>query len=126
MITSLYAAILAVWICYLSIQVIKLRRKHQVSHSDGEIEELSVARGAHSNATEYIPITLLLLILAEMNGLSLWAVHLLGVSLVVGRCMHGYALLNKKMKGRVVGMLTTYAVIVVLAVVNLVQAFCHS
>ncbi|CAM3071494.1 MAPEG family protein [Vibrio rarus] len=123
MITSLYAAILAGWICYLSVQVIKQRRKHQVSHSDGQVDDLAVARGAHSNATEYIPIGLILLLLAELNGLPLWALHLLGAVFVVGRFAHGYAVLNKNMKARIFSMLTTFGVIGVLMVINIWQVW---
>ncbi|GAD91426.1 hypothetical protein VHA01S_103_00010 [Vibrio halioticoli NBRC 102217] len=123
MITSLYAAVLAVWICYLSVQVIKQRRKHQVSHSDGQVKELAIARSAHSNATEYIPIGLLLLMLAEFNGASLWLIHLLGVVFIVGRAAHGFAVLNGTMQGRKYGMIATFATIVVLAVLNVLQVF---
>ncbi|MDN3715915.1 MAPEG family protein [Vibrio breoganii] len=122
MITSLYAGILAVWICYLSVQVIKQRRKHRVSHADGQVDDLAVARGAHSNATEYIPIGLLLLMLAEFNGAPEWAIHILGTLLVVGRLSHGLAVLNRKMKGRVFGMMSTFGVIGLLAALNVVQA----
>ncbi|GAD79662.1 MAPEG family protein [Vibrio ezurae] len=124
MITSLYAAILAIWICYLSVQVIKQRRKHQVSHSDGQIEDLTIARSAHSNATEYIPIGLLLLMLAEFNGGPMWLIHVLGVVFVAGRLVHGFAVLNGVMPGRKYGMIATFSSIVILAILNVFQVLC--
>ncbi|GAM56262.1 glutathione S-transfersae-related protein [Vibrio ishigakensis] len=119
MATSLYASLLAAWVLYLAFQVIKQRRKHRISHADGEVEDLKVARGAHSNATEYIPIALILLFLAEYNGLYTPLVHLLGLSLVVGRVMHGLSILNKKFKGRYWGMILTLIPICSLAVINI-------
>ncbi len=119
MATSLYASLLALWILYLAFQVIKQRRKHRVSHADGEVEDLKVARGAHSNATEYIPIALILLFLAEYNGLYTPFVHLLGLSLVVGRVMHGLSILSKKFKGRYWGMILTLIPICSLVVLNI-------
>ncbi|GAM63279.1 glutathione S-transfersae-related protein [Vibrio ishigakensis] len=119
MATSLYASLLATWMLYLAFQVIKQRRKHRISHADGEVEDLKVARGAHSNATEYIPIALILLFLAEYNGLYTPLVHLLGLSLLVGRVMHGLSILSKKFKGRYWGMILTLIPICSLAVINI-------
>ncbi|GAM73858.1 glutathione S-transfersae-related protein [Vibrio ishigakensis] len=119
MATSLYASLLAAWMLYLAFQVIKQRRKHRISHADGEVEDLKVARGAHSNATEYIPIALILLFLAEYNGLDTPLVHMLGLSLVVGRVMHGLSILSKKFKGRYWGMILTLIPICSLAVINI-------
>lgn len=119
MATSLYASLLAAWMLYLAFQVIKQRRKHRVSHADGEVEDLKVVRGAHSNATEYIPIALLLLFLAEFNGLYLTLVHVFGLSLVIGRVMHGLAILKKTFKGRYWGMILTLIPIGCLIVLNI-------
>ncbi|WP_261818016.1 MAPEG family protein [Vibrio gallicus] len=119
MATSLYAAILAGWMLYLAAQVIKQRRKHQISLLDGDVEDLKVARSAHHNATEYIPIALILLYLAESSGLPCLMVHLCGIALVTGRVLHAIAILNKRMKGRFYGMILTLITISVLALSNI-------
>ncbi len=60
-------AILAQLITYLAVVVIRVRRKNKVAFTDGGINELTIARPAHSNATEYIPIALLLMFELEWN-----------------------------------------------------------
>ena len=60
MITALYASLAALLIVKLSLSIIALRRKHQVRLGDGGVEELQTAIRIQANATEYIPITLLL------------------------------------------------------------------
>ena len=78
MITSLYASLSALLIVRLSLSVIKLRRKNRISVGDGGNEELQLAIRTHSNAVEYIPITLLLLLMLELNGAPKILIHLLG------------------------------------------------
>ncbi len=72
MVTTGYAVVLCGWLIYLAVQVIRQRRKHQVLFADGGVDALVRARSAQSNATEYIPIFLILLGLAEMNGVNVW------------------------------------------------------
>lgn len=68
MISSFYAAILALLIVWLSLRVIKLRRIKKVRLGDGGEPELQVAIRAQGNATEYVPISLILLVLLELSG----------------------------------------------------------
>jgi len=120
MITSvIYAIVLSLLICALAFKVIAVRRKHQVKHADGGIDDLVVARSAHSNATEYIPIGLILLFALEYNGAVLWLVHVIGCILVLGRIIHARAILADSLKGRVVGMQLTFFSVVALALANL-------
>lgn len=86
MVTTGYAVVLCGWLIYLAVQVIRQRRKHQVLFADGGVDALVRARSAQSNATEYIPIFLILLGLAEINGVNVWWIHVLGVAFVVGWC----------------------------------------
>lgn len=119
MTSSIYAVILALLICWLARKVIGVRRRNKVPYADGGVTELQVARSAHSNATEYIPITLLLLLTLEFNGGHLLVVHLLGVAFVVGRIIHCRSILAEDLKGRTLGMKTTIYTIIVLSVANL-------
>ncbi|MEH6625813.1 MAG: MAPEG family protein [Motiliproteus sp.] len=119
MITALYASVLALLICWLTLQVIKARKKNQVRYADGGVEELQIARTAHSNAVEYIPITLILLFLLETNGASIWLLHLGGMALLIGRLLHCRGILGEWMTGRVLGMQITIFTLVSLALSNL-------
>ncbi len=120
MVTALYAAILAGIMIWLSVEVIKQRRKAQIKYADGGIDALQVARSAHGNSVDYIPITLILMALLEYNGANVWLIHLTGLAFVIGRIMHAKSILADKLKGRITGMKLTFTVIATLIVLNLI------
>ncbi len=43
------------------------------------VYELQTAIRVHGNAIEYIPISLILLLLMEMNGAQVWMIHICGL-----------------------------------------------
>ena len=120
MVTALYASLLTLVMLWLSIEVIKQRRKNQVAHADGGVESLQVARSAQSNAMDYIPITVILMGLLEMNGAGVWLIHVIGIAFVAGRIIHGKSILVRSLKGRKQGMYLTFASMVSLVVLNLI------
>lgn len=69
-----------------------LRVRHKVGFKDGDVPALARAIRAQENANEHIPLTLILLILAESLGASGNALHLAGGSLVLSRILHGWGL----------------------------------
>lgn len=120
MITALYASILAILIIWLAVQVIKQRRLNQVAYADGGVEVLQIARSAQSNATEYIPITLILMALLEFNSAYPTWIHLTGIIFVIGRIIHARGILKEDLKRRVRGMQVTFLVILSLVVLNMI------
>lgn len=120
MITALYACILTVLLIWLALQVIKLRRKNKVAYADGGVEALQIARSAQSNASEYIPITLILMALLEYNGAQPVWIHLTGIIFVIGRIIHARGILQERFKGRVKGMQLTFLIMAALVVLNLI------
>jgi len=120
MITSIYASLAVLLIVRLSISVIKLRRKYRISLGDGGNEELQLAIRTHANALEYIPITLLLLLMLELNGAPKILIHLLGLVLITGRIIHAIGLSGKDLQKRVLGMQITVFLLIGLAILNLV------
>lgn len=120
MITALYAALLGLLMMWLSVQVIKQRRKNKIAYADGGVEDLQVARSAQGNGVDNIPIGLILLALLEFNGANVLIIHGLGVLFIVGRVIHARAILDKKLKGRITGMKLTFGVLFALAVLNIV------
>ncbi|MFG6247203.1 MAPEG family protein [Vibrio diabolicus] len=120
MITALYASILAIQIIWLAVQVIKQRRLNQVAYADGGVEALQIARSAQSNATEYIPITLILMALLEFNSAYPTWIHLTGIIFVIGRIIHARGILKEDLKRRVRGMQVTFLVILSLVVLNMI------
>ena len=63
MITAFYASLLTFLIAWLSLNVIKARRKHKIRYGDGDNIHLIVARTAHSNTVQYVPLALILLLI---------------------------------------------------------------
>jgi len=120
MISVLYLALAAIILIWLSFQVIKLRRSNKVKLGDGGNDALQGAIGAHSNASEYMPLTMLLLLGLEYNGGHVLLVHMAGVVFIVARVLHARALLNDDLKNRVLGMQLTFGVMAALIVLNVV------
>jgi hypothetical protein len=64
-----------------------------------------------SNCAEYAPISLLLLLLVELQGAPTWAVHVLGVMFLAGRLLHaiGFGRTPQIIPLRKSGMILTFA-----------------
>lgn len=120
MITALYASLLMLLLIWLTIHVIKQRRAGQIAYADGGVKALQIARSAHGNATETIPISLILMILLELNGGHLYLLHLCGLTLVIGRILHGTGILNENFNNRKRGMVLTFLSQALLLISNLV------
>ena len=130
MTTALYAALLALLFCALSINVIRSRRTQRVALGDGNNATLRQAMRAHGNCAEYAPIFLILLGLVEYHGLPFWGVHALGLIFLAGRLFHAYGVGFKERYGegsvenvkyRVRGMGLTFTAIVSAASILLAQ-----
>jgi uncharacterized membrane protein YecN with MAPEG domain len=92
LVTPLYAALCALLLLALSIRVAMLRRRLRVPiGSDGPPEILRAIR-VQANCAEYVPLALLLLFLLELARQPLWALHLLGAMLLLGRLLHAIGL----------------------------------
>ncbi|AEG02752.1 MAPEG family protein [Methylomonas methanica] len=119
MLSSIYAALLALLIVRLSLGVIKLRRSEKVKLGDGGVSALQNAIRAQGNATEYVPISLILLILLELNGGHMLLIHLGGMTILAGRLLHAKGLLDENLRYRVLGMQLTIYNLIGLAVFNI-------
>lgn len=120
MITALYASLCALLIVKLSLGVIAARRKHKIGLGDGGNDELQAAIRAQGNATEYIPITLILMFLLENIVVYNWIIHLAGITLLTGRIIHAIGIKNQDIKKRVLGMKITLYLIIALSILNIV------
>jgi uncharacterized membrane protein YecN with MAPEG domain len=124
-ITSFYTAILALLILKLAFNVIKVRQaKNQgLGYSDNE---LLLAGRIHGNAMEYIPISLILLALAEGNGVSSMTMHAIGTTLVVARVLHAIGFKAGQggtHPGRYWGVVLTALVIIILSICNILYSW---
>ncbi|HEQ1856843.1 TPA: MAPEG family protein [Providencia alcalifaciens] len=118
MVSSLYAVLGALLILRLSLNVVKLRNQYRVSVGDGGFSELQTAIRVHGNAIEYIPISLILLLLMEMNGAKVWMIHVCGIMLIASRLLHSYGLKNHDYSQRRMGMMGTYLAIALMVIAN--------
>ena len=120
-ITALYAAILALLVVALAFPIIRLRFRYRVGLGDGGKEDLQRAVRAHGNAVEYIPLFLILLALLEANQGGTNLLHGLGIAFVLARLSHAWGIHGSAgtSPGRFIGTVTTFSVIIVLAVANI-------
>jgi uncharacterized membrane protein YecN with MAPEG domain len=119
-----FSAFFAVLFVLLSINVIRARRKHKVGLGTGRNKSVERAMRVHANFAEYVPFSLLLIALLELNKAnSLLLIGLCSV-LLIGRLVHAYgvSMENERFAYRVSGMLMTFAAILVAGVANLVIA----
>lgn len=110
-ITLFYAGLSGLILLALSYQVVSLRRRFQVGLGSGEQPELERVIRVHANFCEYAPLALVVLLALEVSGaLPAAVLHLLGLSLVVGRFLHAWGLSRTSgvSRGRFVGTLLTW------------------
>lgn len=119
MISAVYAALAALLIAWLSLRVIKLRRAKKVIFGDGGETDLQIAIRAQGNATEYLPILLILLVVLELSGGHVALLHVGGLAIVLGRVVHARGLLHANLDQRVLGMQITIFTLIGLAIANL-------
>ncbi len=124
-VTPIYAGILALLFLLLSYRVIQLRGHGQPSFGDGGDIQLLRRVRAHGNFAEYVPFILLMIGLLELGHWPAWLLHALGLTLVVARLLHGYALSwTESFKfGRFWGTALTFGLLLVCGVLCLYQAF---
>ena len=117
-VTPLYAALCGLLLLALGLVVVRLRRKHAVLTGDGGHATLARAMRVQANFVEYVPLTLLLLFMLEMSRQPVWALHLLGAALFIGRLLHawGYLMTPRLSFGRALGIGLTWIVLGVTAV----------
>jgi uncharacterized membrane protein YecN with MAPEG domain len=120
-ITALYAGLLALVMLALALRVIRLRWKLRVGIGDGGDKAMSRAIRVHANATEHVPIALLLLLVAELNRASPTLLHACGLVLVAARILHAMGLGRSIGASweRMAGTIGTVGVVVTLAVVDI-------
>lgn len=113
MIVPFYAALLGLMYVALSIRTLRIRRRLQIAIGDAGNPEMMRAMRVHSNFSEYVPLSLLLLFFAEYTGAHGAFVHVMGLCLLVGRGVHAFGVsqVREDYRLRVFGMSMTFAVL---------------
>lgn len=116
--TALYIAAAIGLIVRLGLNVVNLRKKYQVSLGSREHDDLEQAIRTHANATEYLPLALLGLAVAEYGGIHWFFIHAIGIALMLGRYWHYKGMTVPTIPLRVRGMYFTYFPLLAIAVLN--------
>jgi uncharacterized membrane protein YecN with MAPEG domain len=82
-ITALYAALCAFIVLALAVRIMVMRFRMRTGMGDGGDSRLARAIRIHGNAIEYVPIALVLLLVAELDGARPALLHGCGIVLVV-------------------------------------------
>jgi hypothetical protein len=116
MLTGLYAALCALLVFALSLRIALLRKRLRIGIGDGGDAGLARAIRAQANAIEYVPLLLVMLLIAENNGAGVAFVHACGVGLLLARLLHAVGLSGSAgvSFGRFWGILLTWAILLVL------------
>lgn len=117
MITALYAGLCGLLLLGLAVLVVARRRSAKIGIGVRDDRELERRVRAHGNAAEYVPVALLLLLVAEMTGLGGAWLHAAGIVLFGSRLAHAFGLTRSAgtSPGRFVGTLGTWLVILALS-----------
>ncbi|MFD1193497.1 MAPEG family protein [Seohaeicola saemankumensis] len=123
-ITALYAGLLALLYVGISGWVIRVRVQQKVYAGDKGDPVMANAMRLHANFAEYVPLALILLLLAEMQGAPALALHALGAVLLLARIMHalGMARLPHTSALRGGGAAMTFGVLLVGGAANIAHA----
>jgi len=133
MVSMMYAGFCTLLVIFLALRVVKWRREHKIGLGHGENMELQMRVRAHANATEYMPLALILLGWIELTGFdpiwlnflghtfrlsaSTW-IHILGGMFLFSRIIHAWGVSHNAgySKGRFWGMVLTWLPMIVMAV----------
>ncbi len=100
-VTSLAASLLGIIYMVLAVRVSMQRRAARLSIGDGAAvgpgqepvaPKLFLASRCHMNFVEYVPLTLILLALCELQGAARPIIMVMAAALVVGRVMHPFGM----------------------------------
>ena len=108
-----YAALLALLFVFLSVNVIKARRRHKVAIGVAGNSDLERPVRVQANFAEYAPFALLLIAMAEIRGAPSPVLHLLCMCLLLGRMSHAWGVSrpDEDLRFRAAGMGATFTAI---------------
>ena len=91
-ITLLYTSLITMLAIFLAFKVGITRGKTNTLLGEGDSSELLQSIRSHGNLMESAPITLILLLLLEMQSVADWKLHLIGSSFFLFRILHAYGI----------------------------------
>lgn len=127
-ITGFYGALAALLLIVLAANVIRNRGRHKVGLGDGDNPHMMRAVRIHANAVEYVPITLIVMMLFELERGAPLQLHISGIALIAGRVAHVWGLSHSSgiSLGRASGIVLTFVAILIPSVGILIKTYAHS
>ena len=129
-ITLSYSIILITFMLILAFRIIDLRGSPVTKflHSEDRVvdeDTLYRAVRGHGNLIEYAPLFLILMLIAELNGLASTYLHSSGIIFTLGRLMHGivFSFMKPNMILRVGGMILTFTGFIILITSSLISFY---
>ena len=110
-VAAIYAGLNILILLVLGYLVVAGRRRHKIVLGTGGNADFERAVRAHANAAEYIPAGLVGVVLVALMepAAPLWLLHASGISLTLGRILHGVGLHTGVLNaGRMLGMVLTW------------------
>ncbi|GGE61884.1 hypothetical protein GCM10011533_12930 [Streptosporangium jomthongense] len=121
-VTGVFAAVLGILLLVLSVQVVRFRLKYKKALGTTDDRDFEAAVRAHGNLIEYAPLGLIMLGIAELNGVASGLVYWTGMALVVGRILHAWGMISGhggEHKARALGIVLTWLAILAAAILLL-------
>jgi len=121
-VTGVFAAVIGILLLVLSAQVTRFRMKYKKGLGITDDPDFAAAVRAHANLVEYAPLGLIMLGVAELNGVASGLIYWTGMALVVGRILHAWGMINGhggQHWARALGIVLTWLSILALALLLL-------
>ena len=106
--SALYGSFLAIITIFLSMNVSRNRGRAKTLFGTGNDDALESAIRAHGNAAEYVPLGILMLVIAEIIGANATSMHGLGGTMLIGRVASSHGILARVNGTRVIGAVLTW------------------
>lgn len=126
-VSAVIASAVTMLLLFLSYRVTSFRVKHKQGLGVADDLDFEVAVRSQANLVEYAPFALIVLAIAEINGVSATLIYWTGMAFFIARVLHAWGMYKGRGSShpaRLVGFLLTglsMLAIAVLAVVNVVQ-----
>lgn len=117
-VTAVAAGLSGLLIVLLALRVVFLRRRYRIGIGADGAPELNRAVRVHGNALENLPISLILLLIAELAGvLSTTLLAVVAAVIVIARLLHAWGLSHSEgaSNGRFIGTLANWLAILLLS-----------
>lgn len=116
-IAAFYGGLVGLLLLFLAARISRMRWQHKIRIGDEGNRDLQRAIRAHGNAVEWAIISIVLLLITELNRASPVILHACGIAIIVGRLLHAFGLsrVSGYSFGRFFGSLLSWGAVAVLS-----------